>query len=105
MAEYVQITTTTGKRHDAEQIASELVSRKFAACAQVSGPVVSTFRWQGKIETAEEWTCTIKTTAAQLVNIQQLFKEIHPYEVPELIATPIIDGSPAYLKWVDEETK
>jgi periplasmic divalent cation tolerance protein len=105
MAEYVQITTTTGKRQDAEQIASELVSRKFAACVQVSGPVVSTFRWQGKVETAEEWTCTIKTTAAQLANIQKLFSQIHPYEVPELIATPIVDGNAAYLKWVDDETK
>jgi periplasmic divalent cation tolerance protein len=105
MAEYVQITTTTGKRQDAEQIASELVSRKFAACVQVSGPVVSTFRWQGKVETAEEWTCTIKTTAAQLAKIHKLFSQIHPYEVPELIATPIVDGSPAYLKWLDDETK
>jgi periplasmic divalent cation tolerance protein len=101
MAEYVQLLTTTGKRKDAEQIASELVSRRMAACVQISGPVVSTFRWQGKVETAEEWTCTIKTSAAQLANIQKLLSQIHPYEVPELIATPIIDGNPAYLKWLD----
>jgi periplasmic divalent cation tolerance protein len=105
MAEYVQLITTTGKRNDAEQIASELVSRRFAACVQVSGPVISTFRWDGKIETAEEWTCTIKTSASQLANIQNLFSQIHPYEVPELIATPIIDGNPAYLKWLDEQVK
>jgi periplasmic divalent cation tolerance protein len=103
MAEYIQLTTTTGKRQDAEQIASELVSRRLAACVQVTGPVVSTFRWQGKVETAEEWTCIIKTSGAQLSEIHQLFAQIHPYEVPELIATPIIDGSPAYLKWLDEQ--
>jgi periplasmic divalent cation tolerance protein len=105
MSDYVQITTTTGKRHDAEQIASELVSRRLAGCAQISGPITSTFRWQGKVETAEEWVCTVKTTIAQLNPIQSLFSEIHPYEVPELIATPIVGGSDAYLKWLDEQVR
>ena len=105
MVEYVQLTTTTGKRKDAEQIASELVSRRLAACVQVSGPVVSTFRWQDKVETAEEWTCKIKTSMARLNDIQTLLSKIHPYEVPELIATPIIDGSPDYLKWLDDQVK
>ena len=103
MSEYVQITTTTGKRQDAEQLASEVVSRRLAACAQISGPIVSTFRWQGQVETAEEWGCTLKTTIAQLDAIQSLFDEIHPYEVPELIATPIVDGSDAYLRWLGEQ--
>src|SRR5215467_1316321 len=102
MSEYVQITTTTGTRQDAEQIASELVSRRLAGCVQVSGPIVSTFRWQGKVETAEEWICTVKTTAAQLNAIQSLFDDIHPYDVPELITTPIVDGSDAYLRWLRE---
>lgn len=103
MSEYVQITTTTGARHDAEQIAAELVSRRLAACVQVSGPIVSTFRWQGKIETAEEWVCSLKTNIAQLPAIEELFKTIHPYEVPEVIATPIVGGSEAYLKWLGEQ--
>src|SRR6185295_18386371 len=99
MTEYIQITTTTGKRQDAEQIAAELVSRRLAACVQVSGPVVSTFRWQGKIETTEEWMCVIKTDHAHLAAIQTAFETIHPYEVPEVVATPIVDGSAEYLKW------
>ena len=103
MSEYVQVTTTTGARHDAEQIAAELVSRRLAACVQVSGPIVSTFRWQGKIETAEEWVCSLKTNIAQLPAIEELFKTIHPYDVPELIATPIGGGSEAYLKWLAEQ--
>src|SRR3954471_18513988 len=103
MSEYVQITTTTGTRHDAEQIASELVSRRLAGCAQVSGPITSTFRWQDKVETAEEWICTVKTNRAQLSAIQELFATIHPYEVPEVIATPIVDGSDSYLKWLGEQ--
>ena len=103
MSEYVQITTTTGTRHDAEQIAAELVSRRLAGCAQVTGPITSTFRWQGKVETAEEWVCTVKTSREQLGAIQKVFDAIHPYEVPEVIATPIVDGSAAYLKWLGEQ--
>jgi periplasmic divalent cation tolerance protein len=103
MSEYIQITTTTGTRHDAEQIASELVSRRLAGCVQITGPIASTFRWQSKIESAEEWMCTVKTSRAQLAAIQKLFDEIHPYEVPEVIATPIVDGSEAYLKWLGEQ--
>ena len=103
MSEYVQITTTTGTRHDAEQIASELVLRRLAGCAQITGPITSTFRWQGKVETAEEWVCTAKTSREQLGAIQKLFAAIHPYEVPEVIATPIVDGSEAYLKWLGKQ--
>jgi periplasmic divalent cation tolerance protein len=103
MTEFIQITTTTGKRKDAEQIASELVSRRLAGCVQVNGPIVSTFRWQGNVETAEEWMCVIKTTRAQVAAIEDAFKQIHPYEVPEIIAAPIIVGSKAYLKWLGEQ--
>ncbi len=103
MSEFIQITTSTGTRHDAEQIASELVSRRLAGCVQISGPIASTFRWQGKVETAEEWVCSIKTNRAQLEPIQKLFAEIHPYEVPEMIAMPIVEGSDAYLKWLGEQ--
>ena len=103
MSEFIQITTTTGKRQDAEQIASELVSRRLAACVQVSGPIVSTFRWQGKIETAEEWMCVIKTSRAQFAAIREAFSDIHPYEVPELIATPIVEGGEEYLQWLGEQ--
>jgi periplasmic divalent cation tolerance protein len=103
MTDYIQITTTTGKRQDADQIAAELVSRRLAGCVQVFGPIVSTFRWQGRIETTEEWMCIIKTGRSQLDAIQKAFKEFHPYEVPELIATPIVAGGEAYLKWLGEQ--
>ena len=100
MSEFVQITTTTGTRPDAERIAVEMVSRRLAACVQVSGPIQSTYWWQGKVETNEEWLCTAKTSATKLAAIQSLLKELHPYEVPELIATPIVGGSEAYLTWL-----
>jgi periplasmic divalent cation tolerance protein len=103
MSGFVQITTTTGTRQDAERIAVELVSRRLAACVQVSGPIQSTYRWQGAVETAEEWLCTAKTSGAQLAAVEKLVKELHPYEVPELVATPIVGGSEAYLKWLAEQ--
>jgi periplasmic divalent cation tolerance protein len=103
MTEFVQVTTTTGKRHDAEQIAAELVSRRLAACVQVSGPIVSTFRWQGKVETGEEWMCVIKTSRDKFAEIKQAFLELHPYEVPEIIATSIVEGNEAYLNWLQAQ--
>jgi periplasmic divalent cation tolerance protein len=103
MSEYVQITTTTGARHDAERIAAELVSRRLAACVQVSGPIVSTYRWNDAVETAEEWLCTAKTSWAMFAEIERVVKQLHPYEVPELIATPIVAGNEAYLKWLGEQ--
>lgn len=103
MSEYVQITTTTGTRQAAEEIAAELVSKRLAGCVQISGPIVSTFRWQGNVETQEEWLCTIKTLAEHLAEVQESIERIHPYEVPEIIATPIVGGSDKYLAWLRGE--
>jgi periplasmic divalent cation tolerance protein len=103
MTDFVQVTTTTGSRADAEKIAAELVARRLAGCVQIAGPVTSTYRWQGKIETAEEWMCVVKTSRVHLPVIQTVLKEIHPYDVPEIIATPVVDGSEAYLKWLSEQ--
>jgi periplasmic divalent cation tolerance protein len=105
MNEILQITTTTGTRQDAEQIASDLVTRQLAACVQVSGPIVSTFRWQGKVETQEEWVCTIKTVGARLAAVQEAIEQVHPYEVPEVIATPIVGGSEKYFAWLRSEVQ
>jgi periplasmic divalent cation tolerance protein len=103
MSEFVQITTTVGTREAAERIAVELVSRRLAACVQVGGPIRSTFRWQGAVETTEEWVCSAKTSRAKSDAVEALVTELHSYEVPELIATPIIGGSDAYLKWLGEQ--
>jgi periplasmic divalent cation tolerance protein len=103
MAEFLQITTTTGARDDAERIAVELVERRLAGCVQIAGPIRSTYRWQGKVENADEWLCIAKTERGQLAAIEQLLATLHPYEVPELIATPIVDGGAAYLKWLAEQ--
>lgn len=101
--EFLQLTTTTATRDDAQRIAERLVARKLAGCVQISGPIASTYRWQGKTENSEEWMCTIKTARPQLAEIQCLIAEIHPYDVPELIATPIVGGSESYLAWLGEQ--
>ncbi|MEM6799130.1 MAG: divalent-cation tolerance protein CutA [Planctomycetota bacterium] len=103
MSEVWQVTTTTGDRDLAERIATELVDRRLAACAQVSGPIESIYRWQGRIERGEEWLCVAKTTSSHFAAIEQLVGQLHPYDVPELIATPIVGASAAYLAWLRGE--
>jgi periplasmic divalent cation tolerance protein len=85
---------------DGERIAAHLVDRRLAACVQVLGPVRSTFRWQGRVDEAEEWLLLVKTTAARYGAVAAAIAELHPYDEPELIALPAVDGSPGYLGWV-----
>lgn len=97
------VTTTTGDHAIAVRIATELVDRKLAACVQVSGPITSVYRWQGAVETSQEWVCTAKTVEQHWPAIERLVGELHPYDTPELIATPILKASAAYEKWLREE--
>ena len=105
MSEYIQITTTTEKKEQAVVIAEKLVKLRLAACVQVSGPVKSFFRWKGKIDKTDEWVCTAKSKNKLYKKVEKTILEIHPYEVPEIIAVPIISGSDEYLKWIDEESE
>ena len=104
MNEYIQVVTTTEHREDAERIARSLVEERLAACAQVMGPVTSTYRWHGKIETAEEWQCWVKTRRDLYDQIEQTIRRLHPYEVPEILAMPILAGSADYLAWLEGKT-
>ena len=100
MESYIQVTTTTDKREDAEKIALALVEKKIAACTQIVGPITSIYRWKGNIETAEEWLCVIKSRKTLYEEIEKTIKAVHSYEVPEIIAVPIVAGSEDYLKWL-----
>ncbi|MBK8067669.1 MAG: divalent-cation tolerance protein CutA [Rhodanobacteraceae bacterium] len=86
----------------AEALAAALVGERLAACVNRIGPVQSTYRWQGAIESASETLLAIKTTAARFEALQARLRELHPYEVPEIIATPVSGGLPEYLAWVRE---
>jgi periplasmic divalent cation tolerance protein len=105
MSDYLQILTTVGSEQEAGRIASQLVERRLAACVQVLGPIVSRYRWQGKIEEEREWQCLAKTTRAAYEAVEKAIREVHSYEEPEIIATEIVAGSPAYLAWIDENVE
>ena len=99
---FVQVSTTVPDRATADRIATALVTERLAACAQVDGPLQSTYRWQGAVETAAEWSCRLKTTAERLPALLARIRELHPYNVPEIVALDIADGDPAYLRWIQE---
>ncbi|HEV3416442.1 MAG TPA: divalent-cation tolerance protein CutA, partial [Pirellulales bacterium] len=98
MAEVIQIVTTTDGKNLAEQIGRTLVDGRLAACVQIVGPITSIYRWEGKTETAEEWQCWIKTTRDHYAAVEQAIRQIHTYTVPEILAVPVVAGTPAYLK-------
>jgi len=103
MGSYIQIITTTEKKEDAEKIAMTLVEKRLAACVQIAGPITSLYRWKGNIEIAQEWQCWIKSKEVLYKEIEKAIKSVHPYEVPEIIAMPIVAGSPDYLEWLESE--
>jgi periplasmic divalent cation tolerance protein len=102
MTDYIQVVTTVERREDAEKIARLLVDRRLAGCVQIVGPITSVYRWQGKVETAEEWQCLAKTRRELFEKVETAIRQVHPYEVPEIIAVPITAGSADYLAWLDE---
>jgi periplasmic divalent cation tolerance protein len=103
MTDVIQVTATTGNREEAQRIAAELVDHRLAACVQISGPITSFYRWEGKLETSQEWLLTIKTTEDRFDEVDQTIRKIHLYDVPEILATPVITGSEKYLTWVRKE--
>ena len=104
MSEHVQVTTSAASREEAERIATALVEERLAACVHVLGPVASVYRWKGRVERTEEWRCIAKTTRDRFGDVEALIRKVHSYELPEVIATPIVAGSAAYLAWLQEET-
>ena len=96
----LQVQTTVPSEADGERIAAHLVDHRLAACVQVVGPIRSTYRWQGRVEEAEEWLLLAKTTAALYPTVASAIGALHPYDEPEVIALPVVAGSPGYLDWV-----
>jgi periplasmic divalent cation tolerance protein len=103
MERFIQVTTTTEKKEDAERIALALVDMRLAACVQIVGPITSIYRWKGKIETAGEWLCLIKSREENYGAVEQAVRSLHPYETPEIIAVPVTAGSRDYLDWLRGE--
>jgi periplasmic divalent cation tolerance protein len=103
--QFLQVQTTTDSRAEAVELAQGAVQARLAACAQVTGPIASTFWWEEDIERAEEWMIMLKLPADRYDELAAFLIERHSYDEPEIIATAIVAGSPSYLSWIQEETR
>lgn len=103
--EQIVIFITTASIDEAEKISNALVEQKLVACSNVISPIHSIFRWQGEICKEAEVLLILKSVKTRFVEIVTEVKKLHSYQTPEIIALPIMDGSPEYLQWVTDETK
>jgi len=103
MEKFIQVITATDRKEDAERIARSLVEGRLAGCVQIVGPVTSVYRWKGKIETAGEWLCLIKSREDFYGAIEQAILSLHPYETPEILSFPVAAGNRGYLDWLRGE--
>src|SRR5262249_27950340 len=99
----LHVITTTASKEEAEHIAQAVVARRLAACAQVFGPITSSYHWQGKIETVHEWQCVLKTRQTHYRLLEDAIRELHSYDVHEILASRVPAGSRDYLAWLAGE--
>ncbi len=102
--EAILVITNLPDREAAQRLAGRLVEERLAACVNILAPCESVYRWQGKIEAAQEITLLIKTLRAHYGKVEKTIRQCHPYELPEIIAVPITAGLPAYIEWLAAET-
>ena len=105
MTDLAIVLTTIGVGERAEQLARQLVDERLAACVNVHPPMVSVYRWKGAVERDTECQIVIKTTRERLGALEARLREIHPYELPELVVVSVDSGSDAYLRWVREQVE
>lgn len=103
--QFLQVQTTTDSRAEAIELAQAAVEARLAACAQVAGPIASTFWWEDSLERSEEWLVVLKLPADRFDALAEFLADRHSYDEPEIIATPIVAGVPGYLDWLENETR
>ena len=99
--EYIIVLITTASKQEAEKITQHLLDLKLIACGNIVGPVSSIFRWSGKAEKAEEYLTIMKTRKDLFNKLAVAVKTLHSYEVPEILALPVVDGAKTYLEWLE----
>jgi len=104
MDKIIQIVTTCDNKALAKGIGKQLVEKRLAACAQISGPITSIYWWKGKMEETTEWVCTLKSTTRLYERVEAAIRKLHSYDLPEIIAIDMEKTLSAYADWVREET-
>ena len=104
MTDKIVVFTTCGSEEEARKLASILIEKHLAACVNITSPVTSVYRWKGAIEQAQEFLLIIKTRRERFDDVRVLLEAAHSYELPEVLAIPVVEGSPTYLAWLDTET-
>jgi periplasmic divalent cation tolerance protein len=105
MTDKIVVFSTCGSREEAERLARRLLEARLAACVNVIMQIRSFYWWRGKIEDSGEWLLVIKTSRALFERVRSVLESAHSYELPEVLALPIIQGSPNYLAWLEGELK
>ena len=100
----VLVLTTLPADADAPAVANTLVAERLAACVNVLAPMESIYRWAGEVQRDAERQLIMKTARAKVDALWQRVRELHPYDVPEFVVLPIVDGSDAYLRWLGDST-
>jgi periplasmic divalent cation tolerance protein len=103
--DHVVVMTTVDSEAAARTLAASAVEARLAACAQIVGPLTSVFRWEGEVRTDTEWRVECKTAGDRAGALEEFLNVRHTYDLPEIVVTPVVGGSPAYLSWLVEETR
>jgi len=102
---YIIAITTTPSKNEAEKIAKTLLEERLIACANIIGPVQSLFWWQGKIDEAQEHLILMKTRKDLFSKLSEKVKALHSYQIPEIIAVPIVEGFKPYMEWLESSLR
>ena len=105
MTSAIVVLVTVGSEQEAETIATALLEERLAACVNVASPVRSLYRWEGRIADDREWQLIIKTQARLFEALAARVRALHSYDVPEIIALPVLAGTTDYVDWIQSETK
>jgi len=110
MTDFILVQTSSNSQDGAQRIADAIIEKRLAGACWVSGPIASTYWWKGEIRQEQEWACSFKTRKELYNIIERVLKEVnstavHSYEIPEIVATPIVAGNQGFLDWIVQETK
>jgi periplasmic divalent cation tolerance protein len=103
MSEKIVVLSNCGSEEEAARVARALVEARVAACVNILPKIRSVYRWKGAIEEESEWMLVIKSSRPLFTRLQSELRRVHSYEVPEVLAIPVVDGSEDYLAWLDRE--